>query len=307
MTIIKKNVSAKPSSLHAIFWNTIKVTAITGAFIASNGYAMNASNQNTTGDDAGFKTVKENIKVAPWFKVYRPADLNAAVQETGKALPLVVWTNGGCLRADFPWQTLFKRWAAEGYVVLALSADPENGSLGMTSAVEHGELIDWALSNPDYTDIVDPDGVIAAGNSCGGVTALNLTAKDPRVAGVFVLSGSSALGMANKKVMQSIKVPVGYVIGGEEDISGGPARKDFDALDDDIPAMLINRKEGGHLVVSTDKETLKEVADISFHWMDLILNGSQTSYDELTAPDVCSDCAPGNWTLKPQNLDALIK
>lgn len=113
----------------------------------------------------------------------RPKDLKA----TGKPLPVIAWANGGCFRAEFPWQPLFDKWAGGGFIVLALSASPGLGPLGQSNVANQRALIDWALKQnetPDspYFGAIDTKRVIAAGNSCGGVTALGLAAEDPRVA-----------------------------------------------------------------------------------------------------------------------------
>ncbi|GEM_PF-1255745 len=255
----------------------------------------------------GLATVKEDPDTAPWFTVYRPADLASAVEQKGHLLPVIVWANGGCFRSDFTWQPLFKRWAAEGYVVLALSASPGAGQLGMTSVTQHGALIDWALNQADYVDMLDADKVVAAGNSCGGVTALGLTAIDPRVSAVFVLSGSSALGASSNNIMDDVTVPVGFVVGGPSDIAGPNAVADYNALAEGIPGMVANRFEGGHQTVSTTVPILEEIADISFNWMQLALYGSTESYNELTSAKVCSDCTPEHWTLTSKHLDTLLQ
>ena len=260
-----------------------------------------------TGD--GYEVVKEIPGQEPWFTVYRPLNLNQVIEDRGQLLPTIVWGNGGCFRSEFTWRPLFKRWAAEGYVVLALSEAPllQGGPLGITNVADHRALIDWALQSAPYTDMLDPTKVIAAGNSCGGVTALGVAAEDTRVAGVFVLSGSSALGSSSKKIMEAVTVPVGYVTGGPSDVAGGPAKKDYALLDEQIPAMIVNHVKVGHLNVSTDVSLLEQAADVSYHWMDLILYGNEDSYNELMSETICSLCTPDEWEITSRQLDTLIQ
>lgn len=257
---------------------------------------------------SGFKVLQENPNEEPWFSGYRPADMAEAIEARGELLPVIVWANGGCFRSDFPWQPLFKNWAAAGYVVLALSEAPANqgGALGQTNVADHGALIDWDIQKSPYNDMLDHDRIVAAGNSCGGITALGLTAQDPRVSAVFVLSGSSAIGSSSRSVMEAIDVPVGYVIGGSTDIAGGPARTDYERMSQDIPAMVVNRTIGGHVTVSTTASILEEVAQIGLNWMELVLYGSPEAYDEPTADTVCAECTPGDWNLMARLLDTLL-
>ena len=254
---------------------------------------------------SGYQIIEENPNAEPWFNVYRPTDMTQVIEDKGHLLPVIVWANGGCFRSEFTWQPLFKRWAAEGYVVLALAETPNGGALVQTSVADHGALIDWALNQSPYADMLDANRVVAAGNSCGGVTALGLAAQDERVAMVFVLSGSSAVGFTSQSVMENITVPVGYVIGSETDIASGPAQSDYAALAQGIPAMIVNRSEGGHVNVSTTVSILEEVASIAYHWMEWVLYGEEASYQALTSENVCPDCTPGDWTLNAKHLDTL--
>lgn len=255
----------------------------------------------------GYAIIEENPNAEPWFDVFRPLDLTAVVNESGQLLPVIVWANGGCLRSNFTWQPLFKRWAAQGYVVLAMAEEPGRGALGTSNVQDHGALINWALTQSPYADMMDGDRVVAAGNSCGGVTALGLAAVDERVAAVFVLSGSSAIGSTSESIMQAIDVPVGYVTGGPTDIAGGPARSDFDALPTDASAMLVQRVSGGHVTVSTTVAILEEVADIALNWMNLALDGDEASYLDLTSETLCATCTPGDWGLIEKNMERLVE
>lgn len=258
-----------------------------------------------------YPTTTEKVADAPTFKITRPMDLH--VGETKR--PVIVWANGGCLRSDFTWSPLFERWASAGFVVLALtgtgSDDDIAGMLAMTTKKEHGELVDWvekANASGPYAGTLDLERIVAAGNSCGGVTSLELTAEDKRVAAVFVLSGSSAVGSVNKEVMQAIDVPVGYVTGNpSEDVAAPNASDDYDAMKDGLPAMLVQRKMGDHITVSTDEKILPQDAEIALNWLDLALYGTQQAFDMLTSPKVCENCTPDTWSFKAKNLDRLIK
>jgi hypothetical protein len=247
-------------------------------------------------------TTKESPNVEPWFNVYRPTDLAAV----GRPVPVIVWANGGCFRSDFTWEPLFQRWAKGGFVVLALTEGPD-GPLVQSSVEDQGGLIDWALDRAEYKGMLDSERIVAAGNSCGGITALGLAAEDERVSAVFVLSGSSSIGSADLSVINAIEVPVGYVVGGPEDIAGANATSDYDALGAGIPAMIVSRSSGDHMTVSTDTMILPQVAEIALNWMDLALYGTQAAADALKSPTICTGCQAGVWSLKSKGLDTLVK
>lgn len=256
---------------------------------------------------------ESHAKDKPNFNITRPTELTASPG----LLPVVVWANGGCVRSDFTWAPLFKRWASAGFVVLSLTSESTDQGLGgllsalnTTSKAEHKQLIDWVVAQNKtgpYAGKLDLERIIVAGNSCGGVTALEVAAEDDRLAGVFVLSGSSAVGSVDTKIMKAVKVPVGYIVGGEEDIAGANAKGDYAAMSEGIPAMIVNRREGDHQTVSTDEKILPEDAEIALNWMDLVLYGTPAAYDALTSKNVCDNCTPGDWTLTSKNLEKLKK
>lgn len=158
-----------------------------------------------------------------------------------------------------------------------------------------------------YAGKLDLERIVVAGNSCGGVTALQVAAEDKRLAAVFVLSGSSAVGSVDEDIMKAVHIPVGYVVGGPEDIAGANATGDYDAMNAGVPGMIVSRREGDHQTVSTDEKILPEDAEIAPNWMDLALYGTKAAYEALTSPNVCGKCTPGDWTLESKNLDTLVK
>ena len=62
-----------------------------------------------------YETTSEPAGV-PGLAVYRPADLEA----TDEPLPVIAWANGGCVRHESTWAPLLDRWAASGFVVVAI-------------------------------------------------------------------------------------------------------------------------------------------------------------------------------------------
>jgi hypothetical protein len=172
--------------------------------------------------------------------------------------------------------------------------------------------IDWAVEQAEdddsaYFGKLATDHIVAAGNSCGGVTTLGLTARDARVSAAFVLSGSSGFGAANREVIDRIQVPVGYIVGGATDVAGANATSDYDALPDGVPAAIVSRFEGDHRTVSTDPGILADEAEISLSWLELTVFGSRTAHAALSSATVCKDCEPGHYTLKAKHLETLLK
>jgi hypothetical protein len=251
----------------------------------------------------------ENAPDLPGFTIYRPEDLDA----TGGPLPVIVWANGGCYRFDVTWQPLLERWATAGFFIIAISGD--RAPAGNSTAADQAAAIDWAVDHSEratgpYAGRLDIDRIVAAGNSCGGITSLNLAAGDDRVTAVFVLSGSSVGPGASTDqvaaVMGNVEVPVGYAVGGVEDIAGAEAIKDYDALPPGVPAYIAARSSGDHVLVSTEPEILADVADIAINWFDLTLYGRDAARRTLLHT-ACDGCPPGLWTPTAKRLGSLVQ
>jgi len=256
--------------------------------------------------------VTEPVEDLPGYNVYRPQDLEA----TGAPLPVITWANGGCFRYDTAWAPLLESWARAGFVVVAITStegvDPRTA--GMSTAEDQAAAIDWAFATDESADSpfaghLDLERIVAAGNSCGGVTALTLASQDDRVSSVFVLSGSSVLPGSSREaaaaVMGDVDVPVGYAIGGPEDISTGMVEQDYEVLPDGVPRYVARRSEASHQTVSTDEAILGEVAEISTNWIDFTLYGNP-ELEAVLVDDPCSACPPGTWTTQAEDLDVLV-
>jgi len=76
-------------------------------------------------DDPAY--VKETAENLPVYKIYRPADLASLAEPA----PVIVWANGGCVKSDTTWSSLFERWAGAGYVVITIH--DENWAMDMAA------------------------------------------------------------------------------------------------------------------------------------------------------------------------------
>jgi predicted dienelactone hydrolase len=281
---------------------------------SADGGTAGTADGGTAGTTAGSRPLSSTLKlpttmespgVAPFFHVWRPTDLSAV---QGK-LPVVVWNNGACNRNDQGFKPLFDKWASGGYFVVSLTSG--GGSSSTTIADQKG-LIEWvvaqaAMAGGPYNGKLDLDRIAAGGNSCGGITSLGLASMDERVAAVFVLSGSTAMGSPNKTVINGIKVPVAYVVGGTEDIARANAEADYQAFTAGLPAMMVKRSSGDHLTISNNAMVMADAADISVNWLDLTLFGLGGALEALKTPTVCTGCQSGLWTLTAKNLETLVK
>jgi len=261
--------------------------------------------------DRSLPIIVDTAPDLPGYNIYRPTDLGALSRH-----PVVAWANGGCVRHDATWRPLLERWAAAGFVVVAITQMPgrEVTFEDRTTAADQAKAIDWALAQDariggPYQERFDADRIAAAGNSCGGITSLALAGTDPRVRAVFILSGSSVGPTATRDqaaaVIDKVTQPVGFVVGGAEDVAGAQASQDYDLLAEGIPGYLARRAAGDHPTVSTDPDILADVAEIGINWLDLVLAGNETARRNLTE-NPCGSFESGMWSVEAKNLDSLV-
>lgn len=166
------------------------------------------------GGSGPFKAAVAKDASLPFYTIYRPADLKAAVEKNGK-LPVVVFGNGGCYSAtNVTSERLYGEMASHGYIVIGLGNYSENGIpkeldeednfenfvktigkelgydnispqdfakiMGHSEPSQLTDAINWAQRQtvkPDseYYHMIDADKVAAMGSSCGGLQAISIS------------------------------------------------------------------------------------------------------------------------------------
>ena len=211
-------------------------------------------------EDGGTGPYKALMFAAPAFEahtVFAPQDLSSFGKK--KLLPVLVWGNGACTNSPWEHYKFLNEIASHGFLVIA------TGHIPMEEAPYHGprstseqqiQSVDWAIAqNADkespFYGRIDTDAIAAAGMSCGGLQTLDNSA-DPRFktlmimnSGLFVnpMGAMPGMPMPEKEKLQDIKVPVIYILGGEEDIAYGNGMDDFFRLKN-IPAVAANYPVG---------------------------------------------------------------
>jgi hypothetical protein len=126
---------------------------------------------------------------------------------------------------------------------------------------------------------------------------------DEGVSGSAAPPGSSDEAIAS--VVSRVTVPLGYAVGGDEDIAKANAVRDLAALTPGVPGYLASRATGDHVTISTNRDILVEDAEIGINFLDLALNGNPSALDALRT-NPCWSCAPGLWSVTAQDLESLV-
>jgi hypothetical protein len=171
--------------------------------------------------------------------IYRPDTLPAGVK-----LPIVAWGNGAC-RADGTWfENILTEWASHGFLVIA---NGRPGGSGSTDSDLLVDSIDWAIAENSrrtgkYHGRIDTTKIAVMGQSCGGIETYEVAA-NPRLT-TTVLWNSGLLNDSQNHLLQRLRVPIAYFIGGPADIAHENALDDWRRLPAGLPAFMGNLDVG---------------------------------------------------------------
>ena len=280
--------------------------------------------------------MKEEIAALPRHVVYRPQNLAAL---GGQKLGVVAWGNGGCSNDAASTRFHLLELASHGYLVLAsgriLSGPgapppaPRAGGPGGAAAPAGppapGQLpaprtlvsdltdaVDWALAENQrtgrpYFGRIDPAQIAYSGWSCGGVQALQV-AKDPRVK-TLVIHNSGMLNngpttmtgtSVGKEVLQTLRTPVIYVLGGPSDIAYANGMDDF-ARVTHVPIAVANLAVGhGGTFQEPDGGA---AASVAVSWLNWQLRGDAAAARRFVGDD-CGLCRDARWSLQRKQFPA---
>ena len=207
-------------------------------------------------EEGGTGPYKALMFEAPDFEahtVFAPQDLSAFGKKN--LLPVLVWGNGACTNSPWEHYKFLNEIASYGFLVIAtgyipMEEVPYNGQ--RSTSEQQLQSVDWAIAqNADkkspFYGRIDTNAIAAAGMSCGGLQTLDNSA-DPRFktlmimnSGLFINPATAMPGMPmpEKEKLQNIKVPVIYILGGEEDIAYGNGMDDFFRIKN-VPAVAAN-------------------------------------------------------------------
>ena len=207
-------------------------------------------------EEGGTGPYKALMFEAPDFEahtVFAPQDLSAFGKNN--LLPVLVWGNGACTNSPWEHYKFLNEIASYGFLVIAtgyipMEEVPYNGP--RSTSEQQLQSVDWAIAqNADkkspFYGRIDTNAIAAAGMSCGGLQTLDNSA-NPRFktlmimnSGLFINPATAMPGMPmpEKEKLQNIKVPVIYILGGEEDIAYGNGMDDFFRIKN-VPAVAAN-------------------------------------------------------------------
>jgi hypothetical protein len=137
------------------------------------------------------------------------------------SLPFIAWGNGACMMDAGDYEHLLVEIASYGYVIAA-DGNPTGSNGQQTKVQDMRNSLDWAFSGKakKYGNI-DLTKVTTAGHSCGGQEAMSTAYHDDRVKRIMMFN--IAIFQDDRRyLLQEIKVPVAYFVGGPKDMGYAP-------------------------------------------------------------------------------------
>jgi len=141
------------------------------------------------------------------------------------SMPFIAWGEGSCAMDGAAYRFLLTEIASHGYVIAA-DGPASGGSMATQSQVQTmRDSLEWAFKGnaKKYGD-VDLDRVATAGHSCGGLESMSTAYHDDRVKRIMLFD-ISIFQDDRRYLLQEIKVPVAWFVGGPGDMGYTNVRK----------------------------------------------------------------------------------
>jgi len=151
----------------------------------------------------------------PGHTIFAPKEAPAG----NLTLPFIAWGNGACTLGAGQYENFLVEIASYGYVIAADGTPSGSTSPQQQSKVQDmRDSVDWAVAGKakKYGN-VDTKNITTAGHSCGGLEAMSTAYHDDRVKRIMMFN--IAIFQDDRRyLLQDIKVPVAYFIGGPSDM-----------------------------------------------------------------------------------------
>jgi len=216
------------------------------------------------------------------------------------SLPFITFGNGGGGTDPTSFKNFLIELASHGYVIAAVG---RAGGIGQSQTMvqNHRDGLDWGFSGKaaKYGN-VNTSAITTMGQSCGGLEAMSTAYHDERVKRIVMLN-IAIFQDERRYLLQEIKVPVAYFIGGKTDMGYPNAEKDYKLLNAGIPSYKANLDtgHGGTYSATNGGKFGKAVINyLQWQWRN-----DQTAKAILLDPKASGSLVSDKWTVEYKNWD----
>ncbi len=293
-----------------------KLLAVVAALMLTA--SMQAQDAKTrTIEDGGtgpYRAIMVGDETLQTHTIFKPADLSAFGKKN--PLPVLVWGNGGCANNPREHINFLNEIASQGFIVIAIgpmSAEGEPWAHGSSTSSQLLDAINWITEqnkdkNSQYYNKIDLKNIAAAGMSCGGLEALDISA-DKRLKTIMVCnsglfnSGNRStampgMPMPEKERLNDIKVPVIYILGGPTDIAYENGMDDFRRINH-VPTAACNYPVGHGGTYAQPHGG--EFSVVATAWLKWHLKGDKEAA-RLFAGEQCPLSQRDSWTIEKKMI-----
>ena len=134
------------------------------------------------------------------------------------SMPFIAWGNGDCQTVGSEYRNFLLELASYGYLIAA-DGPPTGLTRGTQSKIQDmRDSVDWAAKGGGSKyGTIDLSKIATAGHSCGGLEAMSTGYHDDRVKRI-VLFNIAIFQDDRRYLLQEIKVPVAWFVGGTNDM-----------------------------------------------------------------------------------------
>jgi hypothetical protein len=186
----------------------------TGGLPAGGSEAPKGAGKKTTGSGP-YPARMTTDPTLPGHTIFAPKEAPAG----NLTLPFIAWGNGACTLGAGQYENFLVEIASYGYVIAADGTPSGSTNPQQQSKVQDmRDSLDWAVAGKakKYGN-VDTKDITTAGHSCGGLEAMSTAYHDDRVKRIMMFN--IAIFQDDRRyLLQDIKVPVAYFIGGPSDM-----------------------------------------------------------------------------------------
>lgn len=134
------------------------------------------------------------------------------------SMPFIAWGNGGCATDSSTYRNFLTEIASWGYVVAADGPGSVVPGSAQSMVADMKASLDWVMNGgAKKFGNVDVERIATMGHSCGGLEAMSTAYRDARVKRI-VLWNIAIFQDERRYLLQEIKVPVAWFVGGPKDM-----------------------------------------------------------------------------------------